>query len=186
VRGSNVTPGYLKSPELTREAFDDEGFYRTGDAMKLADPEDPARGVVFDGRLAEDFKLTTGTWVRVGEVRTKLIAAADPFVQDAVITGHDRDEVGALVFLTARGQAAPADSLRARLLEALATLAEEPGGSSMRPRRLLVLTEPPSLDGGEITDKGYINQRAVLTRRAARVAELHAGGPAVDCLLSAG
>jgi feruloyl-CoA synthase len=179
VRGPNVTPGYVKRPDLTRAAFDEEGFYRTGDAMKLADPERPERGVVFDGRVAEDFKLTTGTWVHAGAVRTKLIAAADPVVQDAVITGHDRDEVGALLFLTPQARAQPAGAVRARLREALEALALEPGGSSMRPRRLLVLDEPPSLDDGEITDKGYINQRAVLERRGSAVEELYRGGPDV-------
>src|SRR5688572_20653906 len=101
VRGPNVTPGYYKRPDLTKAAFDDEGFYRIGDAVKFADPADPAKGIVFDGRVAEDFKLSTGTWVNVGAVRVRLIAAADPLIQDAVITGHDRDEVGALVFLAA-------------------------------------------------------------------------------------
>jgi feruloyl-CoA synthase len=179
VRGPNVTPGYVKRPDLTRAAFDDEGFYATGDAMKLADPERPERGVVFDGRVAEDFKLTTGTWVHVGALRTRLIAAADPFVQDAVITGHDRDEVGALVFLTAQARAQPLEAVASRLVEALGALALEPGGSSTRPCRVLVLDEPPSLDDGEITDKGYLNQRAILERRAARVEELYRGGERV-------
>ena len=173
VRGPNVTPGYVKQPELTRAAFDDEGFYRTGDAMKLADPDRPERGVVFDGRVAEDFKLTTGTWVHVGALRTRLIAAADPVVQDAVITGHDRDEVGALVFLGAQARTQTPESVRALLVEALHALAREPGGSSTRPCRLLILDEPPSLDDGEITDKGYLNQRAILERRASRVEELY-------------
>ncbi|HEY3819092.1 MAG TPA: feruloyl-CoA synthase [Polyangiaceae bacterium] len=179
VRGPNVTPGYVKRPDLTRAAFDEEGFYRTGDAMKLADPDRPERGVVFDGRVAEDFKLTTGTWVHVGALRTRLIAAADPFVQDAVITGHDRDEVGALLFLTAQARAQPPATVAARLAEALAALAEDPGGSSMRVGRALVLDEPASLDDGEITDKGYLNQRAILERRALRVADLYRGGDRV-------
>src|SRR5205823_7123134 len=97
VRGANVTPGYYKRPDLTQAAFDNEGFYRIGDAVKFADPDDPTKGIVFDGRVAEDFKLSTGTWVHVGAVRVKLIAAADPLIQDAVITGHDRAEIGALV-----------------------------------------------------------------------------------------
>jgi feruloyl-CoA synthase len=176
VRGPNVTPGYLKRDDLTRQAFDDEGFYRTGDAMKLADPGRPEQGLVFDGRVAEDFKLTTGTWVHVGMVRTRLIGAADPLVQDAVITGHDRDEVGALVFLTPQARALAPDQAREKLQTTLRALAREPGGSSMLPRRLRVLDEPPSLDAGEITDKGYLNQRAVLERRAADVDELYRGG----------
>jgi len=186
VRGPNVTPGYLKRPDLTAAAFDDEGFYRTGDAMKLADAEQPERGVVFDGRVAEDFKLTTGTWVHVGALRTRLIAAADPFVQDAVITGHDRDEVGALVFLTAHARTQAPETVGARLVEALRALAEEPGGSSMRPRRVLVLDAPPSLDDGEITDKGYLNQRAILDRRAAEVEELYRGGERVIAVRAGG
>ena len=173
VRGPNVMPGYYKGEGLTREAFDDEGFYRIGDAVKFADADDPAKGIVFDGRVAEDFKLTSGTWVHVGALRVKLIAAADPLIQDAVITGHDRQEIGALVFLSAAAK--DRSDVRERLQAALGKLAAE-GGSSMHPRRLLVMTEPPSIDANEITDKGYINQRAVLERRAALVEKLYTGG----------
>jgi feruloyl-CoA synthase len=179
VRGPNVTPGYFKQPDPTRAAFDDEGFYVTGDAMKLADPARPEQGVVFDGRVAEDFKLTTGTWVRVGAVRTRFIAAADPLVQDAVITGHDRDEVGAIVFLSPAAASLAPDAVSARLLEAMRTLAREADGTSMCPRRLVVAREPLSLDRGEITDKGYVNQRAALAHRAALVEELYRGGESV-------
>jgi feruloyl-CoA synthase len=174
VRGPNVTPGYLHQPELTRAAFDDEGFYRIGDAVKLADPTDPSRGVVFDGRVAEDFKLATGTWVHVGAVRTRLIAAGDPVIADAVITGHDRDALGALVFLTPAAAALTPAALAAHLTAALDRLRDEGGGSSTCPSRLMVMTEPPSSDANEITDKGYLNQRAVLDRRAALVERLHA------------
>jgi feruloyl-CoA synthase len=180
VRGPNVTPGYYGREDLTRAAFDDEGFYRIGDALKFADPADPARGLVFDGRVAEDFKLATGTWVHVGAVRVKLIAAGNPLIQDAVITGHDRDAVGALVFLNPAATAgmAPA-AARAAIGEALRKLAAESGsGSSTHPVRALVLSEPPSIDANEITDKGYINQRAVLERRALLVERLYAS--AVD------
>ena len=173
VRGPNVMPGYYKGEGLTREAFDDEGFYRIGDAVKFANADDPAKGIVFDGRVAEDFKLTSGTWVHVGALRVKLIAAADPLIQDAVITGHDRHEIGALVFLSPAAK--DRSDVRERLQAALGKLAAE-GGSSMHPRRLLVMTEPPSIDANEITDKGYINQRAVLERRAALVEKLYAGG----------
>jgi len=182
VHGPNVTPGYWKSPELTRAAFDEEGYYRIGDAMKLADEREPARGIVFDGRVAEDFKLMSGTWVHVGAVRVKLIAACDPLLQDAVITGHDREEMGALVFVNPAAVQAlklDAEGVRARLRNALQKLQAESTGSSTAPARLLVLEEPPGIDAGEITDKGYINQRAVLERRAALVEALHAGGPGV-------
>jgi feruloyl-CoA synthase len=180
VRGPNVTPGYYGEPDLTREAFDDDGFYRIGDAMTLVDPHDPARGLAFDGRLAETFKLTSGTWVHAGAVRLAVIAACSPVVQDAVITGHDRDEIGALLFLNpAAIDALGLDhaALRDKLRQALVELRAASTGSSTAPARLLILEEPPSVDG-EITDKGYINQRATLTRRAALVDELYAGGPA--------
>ena len=140
--------------------------------MKFADADDPAKGIVFDGRVAEDFKLSTGTWVNAGAIRVKLIAAGDPLIQDAVITGHDRDEIGALVFLSAAAK--QRTDLRERLQDALRKLSQ--GGSSMCPRRLLVMSEPPSIDANEITDKGYMNQRAVLERRAALVEQLYAGG----------
>ena len=185
VRGPNVTPGYWRRDDLTREAFDEEGFYRIGDAMKFVDPDDPAKGLAFDGRVAEDFKLMSGTWVHVGTVRVQLIAACDPLVQDAVITGHDREEMGALVFVNpaaAKALGLDTDGVRARLQTALGKLAAESTGTSTAPVRLLVLDEPPSIDANEITDKGYINQRAVLERRAAVVERLHAGGPEVILL----
>src|SRR5436190_13862372 len=122
VRGPNVTPGYYKRDDLTKAAFDEEGFYRIGDAVKLADAADPTKGIVFDGRVAEDFKLSSGTWVHVGAVRVKLIAAADPYIQDAVITGHDRNEIGALVFLPPAAKDRP--DVRERLRAAL----HKPGG----------------------------------------------------------
>ena len=177
VRGPNVTPGYFRRDDLTRAAFDEEGYYRIGDAMKLADSAAPEKGLVFDGRVAEDFKLTTGTWVHAGLIRVKLIAAGNPLIQDAVITGHDRDEVGALVFLSPAAPQDPAQ-VRARLAAALQDLAREPG-SSTHPVRLIVLDEPPQIDAGEITDKGYLNQRAVLGRRAAQVEKLYSTDPAV-------
>ncbi len=175
VKGPNVTPGYFRRDDLTRAAFDEEGFYRIGDAVRFADPDAPRKGIVFDGRVAEDFKLSTGTWVSVGGVRVRLIAACNPIVQDAVITGHDRDEIGALVFLSPGAQGMAPEAIRAKLIEGLRALAAEGGGSASRPTRLLVLSEPPSIDANEITDKGYINQRAVLERRAALVERLYAG-----------
>jgi feruloyl-CoA synthase len=179
VRGENVTPGYHRRDDLTRAAFDDEGFYRIGDAVKLADAADPSKGIVFDGRVAEDFKLSTGTWVNVGAVRVRLIAAADPLIQDAVITGHDRDEVGALVFLAPGTKDMSHAAVTSRLAGVLQRLSDEGGGSAATPRRLLIMSEAPSIDANEITDKGYMNQRAVLERRAALVEKLYSGDPAV-------
>jgi feruloyl-CoA synthase len=174
VRGPNVMPGYFKRPDLTAAAFDEDGFYRIGDAAKFADPAHPERGMVFDGRVAEDFKLSTGTWVHVGALRVKLIAAGDPLIQDAVITGHDRAEIGALLFLT---PAAKGLDVQEKLLQVLKSFAGEP--SSTRLARVLVLSEQPSIDANEITDKGYLNQRAVLERRAALVEKLYASADKV-------
>ncbi|MET3439730.1 feruloyl-CoA synthase [Variovorax paradoxus] len=172
VKGVSVFPGYRHAPRETAEAFDEEGYYRIGDAGFLANPAEPAQGVIFNGRVAEDFKLSSGTWVSVGTLRVKLVSMLAPHVQDLVLTGHDRDEIGLLVF--PGPQAAP-QALATRIADVLRTLRDEGAGSSQCPARALVLTEPPNLDAGEITDKGYINQRAVLTRRAADVARLHAG-----------
>ena len=176
VKGPNVTPGYYRRDDLTKAAFDAEGYYCIGDAMKFADPAAPEKGLVFDGRVAEDFKLTTGTWVHVGAIRVKLIAAGNPLIQDAVITGHDRDEIGALVFLSPAAQGVPPEELRKKISATLRELAQE-GGSSTHPKRVLLMTEPPQIDGNEITDKGYINQRAVLERRATLVEQLYSGSP---------
>jgi feruloyl-CoA synthase len=187
VRGPNVTPGYFGNPDLTRAAFDDDGFYKIGDAMRFVDADHPARGLAFDGRVVENFKLQSGTWVHVGAVRVRLIAACNPLVQDAVITGHDRNEIGALVWvnpMAVRALALDEDGVRTRLREALAILHAESTGGSSAPCRLLVLEHPPSIDEGEITDKGYINQRAVLERRAAHVDALHAGGANVISVAS--
>jgi feruloyl-CoA synthase len=182
VRGPNVMPGYFKRPDLTQAAFDEERFYRIGDAVRLVDPADPAKGLAFDGRVAEDFKLSTGTWVHVGAMRVKLIAAGDPLIQDAVITGHDRAEVGALLFLNpAATKDVSQDFIRSRLGAVLERLAHEPG-SSTRVTRLLVLSEPPSIDANEITDKGYLNQRAILERRAALVEKLYASADKIVAL----
>jgi feruloyl-CoA synthase len=179
VKGPNVTPGYYRRDDLTKAAFDEEGYYRIGDAMRFADPAKPEKGLVFDGRVAEDFKLTTGTWVHVGAVRVKLIAAGDPLIQDTVITGHDRDEVGALVFLNpGAAKDLSNEKIREKLSKTLTALAKE-GGSSTHPARLLVMAEPPQIDGNEITDKGYMNQRAVLERRAGLVEKLYSNSPEV-------
>ena len=179
VRGVSVFPGYRNSAALTAQAFDDQGYYRIGDAGRLADPRQPERGVVFDGRVAEDFKLASGTWVSVGTLRVRVVSALAPYAQDVVVTGHDRDEVGVLVFPRAQAAALPPEALARELAAALGRLRAQGGGSSQYPARARLLAEPPSVDAGEITDKGYLNQRAVLVRRAAEVAALYAGGPGV-------
>lgn len=180
VRGPQVTPGYFNRADLTAAAFDEHGFYRSGDAMRLAEPRDPSRGLIFDGRIGEDFKLSSGTWVRVGAVRARLIAACHPLVQDVVVTGHDRDDVGALIALSAdaiRSLGLSDDDVRARLRSALEMLRADNGGMSMSPSRIIVLNDPPSLDAGEITDKGYLNQQRLLEGRAEIVAALYRGDP---------
>ena len=188
VRGPNVTPGYWRRPDLTAAHFDDEGFYRIGDAVRFVDPDRPERGLLFDGRVAEDFKLDSGTWVNVGMLRVKAIAALAPVAQDIVVAGHDRPAIGFLVFpnLAACRQLAPAlapdapidavladPAVRAAVSRGLASLRAEGLGTSGYGTRALLLTEPPSIDQGEITDKGYLNQRAVLTARAELVTALY-------------
>ncbi|MEQ9640611.1 MAG: feruloyl-CoA synthase [Alphaproteobacteria bacterium] len=189
--GPNITPGYLKRDDLTAAAFDEDGFYRIGDAVRLADPDDPAKGVVFDGRVAEDFKLTTGTWVSAGSLRVAVLAAATPLLQDAVVAGHDRDAVCLLAWpnvaaarsIAGAGDDAPVeDVLRdpkvvAHLRDGLGKHNEANPGSSTRIARVILMAEPPNVDGNEITDKGYVNQRATLTRRAALVKALYAEPP---------
>ena len=179
VRGVSVFPGYRDAPALTAQAFDAEGYYCIGDAGFLQDEGEPERGVVFNGRVAEDFKLTTGTWVSVGTLRIRVVSALAPWAQDVVITGHDRDEVGLLIFPSAPAAALHAPELTALVAAALKALKGEGGGSSQVPVRALVLREAPQVDAGEITDKGYINQSAVLRRRAADVQALYAGGAGV-------
>ena len=197
-KGPNVTPGYYKRPELAEEMFDDEGFFRIGDAARLLDPDDPVKGMVFDGRVAENFKLMSGTWVHAGTLRLAAIAASSPIMQDAVVTGHDREEVGLLVFPNAAGCRAvcpgsddltPLEELigrpelAAHLIETLRAHNAENPGSSTRIRRVMVMEEPPSIDANEITDKGYINQRAVVERRAALIDALYADPPGERVIL---
>ncbi|MBL8490225.1 MAG: AMP-binding protein, partial [Rhodocyclaceae bacterium] len=188
VKGPNIFPGYWKQPELTKAAFDEDGFYMIGDAVEFVDPNRPEQGLLFDGRVAEDFKLLTGTWVHVGSIRVAGLAAFSPVAQDIVVTGHDRDEIGFLVFpnisecrrLAGLPEDAPLDAvlghpvIKERVREGLVRMKREGGGSSSYPTRVLLMAEPPSAEAGEITDKGYINQRAVLTRRADLVLQLHA------------
>jgi feruloyl-CoA synthase len=199
LRGANITPGYWRAPALTAAAFDDEGFYMIGDAVKFADPADPSQGLLFDGRLAEDFKLATGTWVSLGPLRASFIAHFAPLVRDVVLAGADRDEVTALVVpdLDACRKLTPdlaPDVAAARLLadprirrefaRRLGTLMRAGTGTSTRVVRAVLLADPPALDSGEITDKGSINQRAVLTRRAAVVDELYASAPPAHVIVA--
>jgi feruloyl-CoA synthase len=172
LKGPHITPGYWRQPELTRQAFDDEGYYRLGDAFVFADAKDPGKGLLFRGRISEDFKLATGTWVHVGALRAAFIQHFAPWVRDVVIAGDRRDEPAALVF-------ASGEIDRQAFHERLRTFAAQSTGSSNCIRRALLLDEPPSLDAGEMTDKGSINQRAVLARRAALVDELYAGSSRV-------
>ena len=189
VKGPNVTPGYWKREDLTRAAFDEEGFYRIGDAVHFADEANAAAGIEFAGRVAEEFKLSSGTWVHTGALRIKAIAALSPVAQDIVIAGHDRDEVGFLVFpnipacrALAVGLAADApvaavlahSAVRAVVQTGMRALRDDGGGSSTYATRAVLLEEMPDIDAGEITDKGYMNQRAVLTRRAQVVEALYA------------
>ena len=201
LKGPNITPGYWRAPALTADAFDAEGFYKIGDALKFEDAADPAKGLIFDGRLAEDFKLATGTWVSVGPLRAAFIGHCAPLVRDVVLAGADRDEVAALVFpdLDACRKLAPdlaadvpaADLLAeprvrqafARLLQALA---EGSRGTSTRVCRAILLAEPPSLDVGEMTDKGSINQRRVLAHRAILVEQLYANPPPANAIVAGG
>jgi feruloyl-CoA synthase len=197
LRGINVMPGYFGQPELTKKAFDEEGFYCIGDAGVFVDPDDPAQGIIFAGRVVEDFKLTTGTFVHVGSLRTDAIAAATPAVHDALVTGQDRDYVGLLAWpnlhacrqLVGNPEATFADVVKhpavidcvRRGLEAHNKECE--GASSRRIGRAMLMVEPPSIDGHELTDKGYINQRAGLERRAALVERLYAAEPDSDVII---
>jgi len=186
-RGANITPGYWRAPELTAGAFDEEGYYCTGDALRFLDDADPQQGLEFDGRITEDFKLTTGTWVSVGPLRARINAAGSPYIQDSVITGHNRDDLGALVFPNAEAcKGMRPQELRTRLQAVFDQLARQSTGSSTRIARVLIMDTPPAIDASEITDKGSINQRAVLLSRAALVEELYAEPPSPRVLLATG
>jgi len=177
VRGPNVFAAYSNAPELTAKAFDDEGYYLIGDAGRLVDAADPSQGVAFDGRVAEDFKLMSGTWVSVGTLRLRAVTALSPLAADVVVTGHDREEVGLLVFASPAARGWTADALTDRLREALLAMRQDGGGSSQTPTRARMLDDAPSVDAGEITDKGYVNQAAVLRRRANEVIALYSNVP---------
>jgi feruloyl-CoA synthase len=182
VSGLNLTPGYIGNPEATAAAFDDEGFYRTGDAGRLVNENDPNQGLLFDGRLAENFKLSSGTFVTVGALKSALLSACGGMLSDAVIAGHDQDYASALAWLSqenarrlcAASEDVPLDHplVRLQLAESVADMNDNLGSAS-RIQRLLLLDEPPNMDAGEITDKGYVNQRAVLERRADLVTRLY-------------
>ena len=188
LRGPHITPGYWRQGHLTREAFDEEGFYKIGDALKFVDPNDPAKGLLFDGRIAEDFKLSTGTWVSVGPLRARFIDKFAPYARDVVFAGADRDDIAALVFPDIEAcrklgglaaDAPPTDIVNAppvltKFAELLTKLAAESPGSSTRIERALLMPDPPSMDKGEATDKGSINQHSVLKNRVVLVDELYA------------
>jgi feruloyl-CoA synthase len=197
VKGPNVTPGYLHQPALTSAAFDEDGFYRIGDAGAFADPAVPGKGIIFKGRVAEDFKLSTGTWVHVGLLRVGILAATAPALQDLLVTGHDRDYVGILAWpniqgcrgicrkdgeLTAENLLASRE-LADYLREALTNYNAQQEGSSTLVRRIMLMAAPPSIDANEITDKGYINQRAALEMRKRLVEQLYAGEAAPEVII---
>jgi feruloyl-CoA synthase len=181
VKGPTVTTGYHNDPEKTAAAFDEEGFYKLGDACRFLDPERPELGLVFDGRVTEDFKLDSGTWVSVGTLRPDLVAACSPYVFDMVIAGQDKPFASALVWpspamLPSLGEN-PLAKLTDLLKERISEFNRTAGGSSRRIGRFVVMTDPPSIDAGEITDKGYVNQRATLEHRKALVEALYANPP---------
>jgi feruloyl-CoA synthase len=196
-RGPNVTPGYWREPELTAKAFDEEGFYKLGDALRPADPDDFNAGFDFDGRISEDFKLASGTWVHVGPLRARLIAACAPLLRDAVIAGINRDGIAALVILDLDGcrvinpalnaddvAAAASDPIiRQAALQRLVKFLEQATGSSTRITRAVLLDTPLSIDRGEVTDKGSVNQRAVLEHRAALVELMYSDPLAAQVIL---
>jgi feruloyl-CoA synthase len=197
LRGPLITPGYWRQDQHTQAAFDEEGYYKIGDALKFADADDPTKGLLFDGRIAEDFKLSTGTWVSVGPLRGHVIDHFAPYARDVVFAAPDHDFIGALVFpdieacrkLAGLGAEAAPDAIvadakvQAMFAERLATLAAQSKGSSTRVMRAILMAEPPSMDKGEMTDKGSINQRSVLRNRADLVEQLYVE-PAPDAVIS--
>jgi feruloyl-CoA synthase len=201
LKGPNITPGYWRQPELTANAFDDEGFYKLGDALKFEDENDPRKGLLFDGRLTEDFKLSTGTWVSVGPLRTQIMNRFQPYMRDVVLAGENENEITALGIpdmpairalhpelgqKLSDDEVLASDVVRAKVSQRLAAFMRESTGSSNRLMRVLLLDEPPSMDAGEMTDKGSINQRAVLGRRANLVKELYANPPSARVIVAEG
>ena len=199
IRSVIVTPGYYRQPDLTAKAFDEEGYYKIGDAGTFVDADDPTKGLIFAGRVVEDFKLTSGTFVHVGSLRVAAIAAASPVIQDALVAGQDREFVALLAWpnleacrLIAGKVDAPLSELvhdpaiKEHLKKSLHAHNAQTQGSSMRIARVMLMTEPPSIDGNELTDKGYINQRAALERRNALVERLYAAAPDGDVIVVEG
>lgn len=193
VKGPTVTPGYYKRPDLTKAAFDEEGFYSLGDAAKFIDENDPAQGLVFDGRVTEDFKLDSGTWVSAGTLRAHAVAAASPLFFDCIVCGQDKPFVGLLAWpsVAAAAQLCGTHDLneivahpriREFVKEKFAAYNKEQGGTSTRVKRVVLMAEPPSVDGHEITDKGYVNQRATMDRRKALVDKLFATAPDAEVI----
>ncbi len=197
LKGPNVTPGYWREPLLSKAAFDEEGFYKIGDALRFVDPDDVNKGFIFDGRVSEDFKLSTGTWVNMAGVRTSVIAACAPFIRDVVLTGLDRNFLGAMIFpdleVCARHVELPEDSdpeeivnhpkVRQTFEDGLKLLASHATGSSNHVARAVLMATPPDIDKGEVTDKGSINQRAVHSARADLVESLYADAPGPDIFI---
>jgi feruloyl-CoA synthase len=198
VRGPNVTPGYWRRPDLTAAAFDEEGYYRTGDAVRFADPARPEAGLLFDGRLAEDFKLTNGSWVQVGKLRTDLLAACAPLLRDIAIAGIGRDEIGLLAFLNPDGcrplrtgsasDAPPAAmaawrEVHAALRRGIEAYNRDNPNATRRVGRMILMDDAPSPERGEINDKAYLNQRTTLANRSDAVDMLYSDGQAPTKLL---
>ena len=175
LKGPSITPGYFRDPESTANAFDDEGYYCMGDAVRPEDPDDFTRGFYFDGRIAENFKLSTGTWVSVGAVRSALVDAMQGLVRDAVIVGENESKLGALLWLSEAGSALSEHELQRRVADCLAAHGQAATGSSNRVRRVSILLHPPGFDAGELTEKGSINQRALRKNRARQIRALYAG-----------
>jgi feruloyl-CoA synthase len=192
-RGPNITTGFWRQEELTSEVFDEEGFFRSGDAFRFLHPDSPVDGMVFDGRITEDFKLSTGTWVSVGPLRLRFLSHCAPFIKDVVFGGHDRDDITALIFpeweecrrlLKNAAEVSLDDAVRAAFETLLTTFAESSTGASTRVARAVIVPGSPSFDAGESTDKGTINQRAVLVHRASLVEELYLVSPPPHVLVA--
>ncbi|GAB3169045.1 feruloyl-CoA synthase [Telluribacter humicola] len=191
-KGGNVTPGYWRNEEATQKAYDEEGYYKSGDALRFVDPDDVYKGLLFDGRLAEDFKLNTGTWVNVGTIRSALLAAGNGLIQDVVISGHDRDYVGALVFPEVEAckarfgltfdadlrEVAASAQLKQTMQQILDILGQRSTGSATLIKRVLIADFTLSMDAGELTDKGSVNQKQVLKNHPEAVALLYQPKPA--------